>query len=78
MRYYLRKTACIMMCCASFQLHGSVLPVVKGLTLSPRIRWKYVVEDLKMLILSRCMEYRLDISSRFSSNSEAYASELLE
>ena len=34
--------------------------------------------DLNILIISPCMYHRINISSRFSSNSEANASELLE
>ena len=36
------------------------------------------MEDLKPIHKSLCMKYREYISSRSSSNSEAYASELLE
>ena len=45
-------------------------------TVSKLLIYKYVVEDLNLLITF--MWYRENISSIFSSNSEASASELLE
>ena len=47
-------------------------------SLSPRITYQCVVEDLNMLNISLCTQCRGNIYSRFSSNSEALASELIE
>ena len=43
-----------------------------------RLTHPCVDEDLNMICISLCQSYRGNISSGFSSNSEAFASELLE